>query len=134
MISQYFQNVCLGTFGTDRVGTLVTPTSHPVRPIFNIQSCWINWEGLCKVIYNWKKLLSHSESLPVLTQIWSHIICSTIQSWLTFYNRGSQTYSGLVLFQHFDRWACTPNISYDIKAEENNKNIFTNKHILIFHQ
>jgi len=33
MISQYFQNGCLGTFGTDRVGTLGTPTSHPGQPI-----------------------------------------------------------------------------------------------------
>jgi len=33
MISQYFQNGCLGTFGTDRVGTLWTPTSYPGRPI-----------------------------------------------------------------------------------------------------
>jgi len=33
MISQYFQNGCLGTFGTDRVGTLGTPNSHPGRPI-----------------------------------------------------------------------------------------------------
>jgi len=36
--------------------------------------------------------------------------------------------------QHFDKWACTPKISYDKKAEENNKNIFTNKHIIIFQQ
>jgi len=33
MISQYFQNGRLGTFETDRVGTLGTPTSHPGRPI-----------------------------------------------------------------------------------------------------
>jgi len=33
MIDQYFQNDCLGTFGTDRVGTLGTPTSHPGQPI-----------------------------------------------------------------------------------------------------
>ena len=33
MISQYFQNGCLGTFGTDRVGTLGTPTLHSGQPI-----------------------------------------------------------------------------------------------------
>ena len=48
--------------------------------------------------------------------------------------RGSQTYSGHVPFQHFDRWACTPKISYDKKAEENNKNMCTNKDIIIFQQ
>jgi len=32
-----------------------------------------------------------------------------------------------VPLQHFDRWACTK-ISDDKKVEENNKNIFTNKH------
>jgi len=30
--------------------------------------------------------------------------------------------------------ACTPQISYDKKGEENNKNKFTNKHIIIFQQ
>jgi len=33
MISQYFQNRCLGTYGADRVGTLGTPTSHLGQPI-----------------------------------------------------------------------------------------------------
>ena len=33
MISQYFQNGCLGTFGTDTVVIFGTPTSHPRRPI-----------------------------------------------------------------------------------------------------
>ena len=33
MISQYFQTGCLGTIGTDRVGTLETPTSHTGRPV-----------------------------------------------------------------------------------------------------
>jgi len=33
MISQYFQNGCLGTVGTVKVGTHGTPTSHPGRPI-----------------------------------------------------------------------------------------------------
>jgi len=39
--------------------------------------------------------------------------------------------SGHVHLQHFDRWACTPKISYDKKAVENNKNVFTNRHIMI---
>jgi len=37
--------------------------------------------------------------------------------------RGSQTFSGHVPLQHFDRWACTLKIYYDKKAEENKKNI-----------
>ena len=28
-------------------------------------------------------------------------------------------------------WPCTPEISYDKKTVENNKNVFTNKHIMI---
>jgi len=38
------------------------------------------------------------------------------------------------LTQHFDRRGCTPEISYDKKAEENNKNIFAKKHEIIFQQ
>ena len=38
---------------------------------------------------------------------------------------------GYVPLQNFVIWAYTSKISYDKKAEENNKNIFTNKHILI---
>ena len=44
-------------------------------------------------------------------------------------SRGSQTYFGHVPPQPFDRWACTPKTSYDIKAEEIKKNIFTNNNI-----
>ena len=43
----------------------------------------------------------------------------------------SQTFSGHVPLQHFVIWACTSKTSYDKKAEENNKNIFTNKHLVI---
>jgi len=32
---------------------------------------------------------------------------------------------------HFHRWAHTPKISYDKKAVENNKNLFTIEHIMI---
>jgi len=35
---------------------------------------------------------------------------------------GSQLFSDHVPLQHFDRLACTPKISYDKKAEQNNKN------------
>jgi len=34
--------------------------------------------------------------------------------------------SGHVPLQHFVIWTCIPKISYDKKAEENNKNVFTN--------
>jgi len=34
-------------------------------------------------------------------------------------------------FQYFIRRECTPKIHYDKKAEENTKNLFTNKHIMI---
>ena len=37
---------------------------------------------------------------------------------------------GHVPLQHFDRWACTPKISYDKNAVENNKIVFTNKRIM----
>ena len=75
-------------------------------------------------------------------QVFVFYSCCCLQNWFiqgyvrfmlltTFsYSRGSQTYSGQVPLQHFDRWACTPKISHNIKAEENNKNIFT-KHIII---
>jgi len=46
------------------------------------------------------------------------------------YARGSQTFSGHVPLQHFDRWARTPKMSYDKKAEEI-KNIFTNMLVMI---
>jgi len=46
--------------------------------------------------------------------------------------RGSQSFSDLVSFQHFDRRTCTPKLSYDKNAEENNKKMFTNKRIMNF--
>jgi len=48
------------------------------------------------------------------------------------YSISSQTFAGHVPLQYFGRWACTPKTSYDKKAEKNNKNMFTNKHIKIF--
>ena len=35
----------------------------------------------------------------------------------SYQSRGSQAFSDHVPPQHFDRWACTPKISYDKKAE-----------------
>ena len=85
MISQYYQDGCLGTFGTDRVGTLGTPTSHPGRPILICKAAELTAKVFARS-FTIEKFLPHSESLPLLTQIWSHKMCFSIQWWLTFYN------------------------------------------------
>jgi len=41
-------------------------------------------------------------------------------------------FSGHVPIQLFERWAYTSKIFYDKETEENNKNMFTNKHVNIF--
>ena len=47
------------------------------------------------------------------------------------WNRCSQLFSGHAPLQHCDRWACTPKIFCDNKAEENTENILTYKRTMI---
>jgi len=48
MVSQYFQNGCLGTFGTNRVGTLGTPTSYSGRPILKYQAADLTMKAFAR--------------------------------------------------------------------------------------
>ena len=65
MIIQYFQNGCLGTFGTDRVGTLGTPTLHRGRPI-SVYKLLNHLRRPLQGHLQLKILLPHSEPLAFL--------------------------------------------------------------------
>jgi len=75
VISQYFQNGYVGAFGTDRSGDTWDTYFTSWTTHFNIRSCWIICEGLCKVIYNWKYYFLiqshlHSHFLPRYNHTW----------------------------------------------------------------
>ena len=80
-----FQMAACGPLGKNRLGAFGTPTSHPGRPTLIYKAAELTAKAFARS-FTIEKVFPHSEPLPFLTQIWSHMICSSIQSRLKFYN------------------------------------------------